>query len=135
MNARRSPDSEPAGPRREGLHYNPFAALRGDGKSVPPSVVQPAPIDAGNREAPAGSARDRIVVRREKKGRGGKAVTIAEGVGLVSTDLEALAREAAKALGAGTRVEAGALVVQGEQTERLIAWLSARGFASVTRGN
>lgn len=132
MNARRSHDSEPAGPRREGLHYNPFAALRPDGKPVPPSVV---PATAGDGDAPAGTARDRIVVRREKKGRGGKAVTIAEGAGLVGADLEALAREAAKALGTGARVEEGALVVQGEQTDRLMSWLSGRGFASVTRGN
>lgn len=135
MNARRSHDSEPAGPRREGLHYNPFAALSGDGKSVPPSVVPPAADPVLDRGAPVGAAGDRIVVRREKKGRGGKAVTIAEGAGLAGADLEALAREAAKALGTGARVEEGALVVQGEQTDRLIAWLVARGFASVTRGN
>ena len=62
-------------------------------------------------------------------------MTIAEGSGLAGQDVSALAREAAKALGTGARVEEGALVVQGEQTDRLVAWLEARGFASVVRGN
>jgi translation initiation factor 1 (eIF-1/SUI1) len=62
-------------------------------------------------------------------------VTIAKGAGLADRDVEQLAREAAKALGAGARVEDGALVVQGEQTERLIAWLTSRGFQSLVRGN
>jgi translation initiation factor 1 len=74
-------------------------------------------------------------VRRERKGHGGKAVTIAEGAGLAGRDVEALARDVKKALGTGARVEDGALVVQGEQTERLIAWLGKQGFASIVRGN
>jgi len=134
MNARRSQTPDPDEPPPGRLVHNPFAALRADGKAVPPSVIAPAQAAAAGRES-AGDERDRIVVRREKKGRGGKAVTIVEGAGLASTDLEALAREAAKALGAGARVEEGALVVQGEQTDRLIAWLSGRGFTAVTRGN
>jgi translation initiation factor 1 (eIF-1/SUI1) len=80
-------------------------------------------------------AHERIVVRRERKGHGGKAVTIAEGAGLAGHDVSALARDAAKALGTGARVEDGTLVVQGEQTDRLIAWLAGRGFTSVVRGN
>jgi translation initiation factor 1 len=130
MSARRPEPPDPAEPRPGRLVHNPFAALRGDGARPVPSIEQPR---SGSARAAADG--DRIVVRREKKGRGGKAVTIAEGAGLASADLETLAREAAKALGAGARVEDGAIVVQGEQTERLITWLSSHGFVSVTRGN
>ncbi len=76
-----------------------------------------------------------IVVRREKKGRGGKAVTIVEGAGLAGHDLAELARDLAKSLGAGARVEAGAIVVQGEQSERVVAALLKRGLGGIVRGN
>ena len=79
--------------------------------------------------------RGRVTVRRERSGRGGKTVTIAEGPGLAGQDLARLARDAAAALGLGARVEAGALVLQGDQGERFRAWLTARGFAQVVRGN
>jgi translation initiation factor 1 (eIF-1/SUI1) len=38
-------------------------------------------------------------------------------------------------LGAGVRVESGAIVVQGEQVERVVAWLASRGFGPVVVGN
>jgi translation initiation factor 1 len=130
---------------RDGLRHNPFAKHFGKASPVPPDVPakEPEPISAQSRlpaprphaGPPLAPSKDRIVVRRERKGHGGKAVTIVEGPGLSGHDLDALARGAAKALGAGARVEHGALVVQGEQTERLIAWLGTRGFESVVRGN
>jgi len=79
--------------------------------------------------------RGRVTVRRERAGRGGRTVTIAEGPGLAGRPLAPLAREAARALGTGARVEGSALVVQGDQRDRLAAWLGARGFASVALGN
>lgn len=120
-----------------GLRHNPFAALRGDG-IVPASSLAQSPAEtngAGSSGTGTNSAGASIVVRREKKGRGGKAVTLVEGPGLAGRDLEALARELAKALGAGARVEDGAVVVQGEQVDRLVAWLGQRGFSGIVRGN
>jgi translation initiation factor 1 (eIF-1/SUI1) len=137
-------------PLRDGLKHNPFARLRpkteADATSpTPPPEPQPRPTKSAPASKPTPTATstqhhpipaaERIVVRRERKGHGGKAVTIAEGNGLKGHDVEQLARDAAKALGAGARVEGGALVVQGEQTERLIAWLTSRGFKSLSRGN
>ncbi|MBI5433769.1 MAG: translation initiation factor [Planctomycetes bacterium] len=75
-----------------------------------------------------------LVVRFERAGRGGKTVTIAEGPALAGRKLDELAREAAKALGVGARVEASTLVLQGDQCERLAAWFAKRGFASITLG-
>src|SRR5262245_10162910 len=119
-----------------GPHKNPFAALREKLGDSLPRGLQPVarPVPA---EAPAAvTSHERGAVRRERSGRGGKTVTVAEGPGLAGRrDLEALAREAAKALGVGARVEQGALVLQGDQGERLAAWLVARGFARVERGN
>lgn len=126
MKRPRSAGGEPRQPER--LTHRPFAALRGE--SVSPEVSVPAP-----REPQPRPATERVTVRRERKGRGGKAVTLAEGPGLAGRDLASLAREAARALGAGARIEEGALVIQGDQADRLVAWLTSRGFASVSRGN
>lgn len=115
----------PAGERR-GLGHNPFAQLKAKlGGTPAPSAAKPAPAEVAAR----------VTVRRERAGRGGKTVTLAEGPGLAGRDVEALSREAAKALGTGARVESGALVVQGDQSERLMGWLASRGFAGVVRGN
>ncbi|MCE9592687.1 MAG: translation initiation factor [Planctomycetes bacterium] len=103
----------------------------------------------GDRELPSGPAAApsgpnaptvkiitaQLVVRRERAGHGGKTVTIAEGPALAGRDLDEFARSAAKALGVGAHIDASTLVVQGDQTDRLIAWFTKRGFVSVTRGN
>ena len=135
---------------RDGLRHNPFAKLWGKKpEEVPPAPVPAPPTSrrsakrekavpaprAGSPSPRQAPSPERVTVRRERKGHGGKAVTIAEGPGLADHDLETLARDAAKALGAGARVEESALIVQGEQSERLIAWLGTRGFTSVVRGN
>jgi translation initiation factor 1 len=131
--ARRRPASGDE-PPREGLTHNPFASLRRP--SGEPAAREPAPEPAPRVErAAVEGAPGRVVVRRERKGRGGKAVTLADGPGLAALDLPELARAAARALGVGARVEDGALVVQGEQTERLSAWLAARGLGPIVRGN
>lgn len=106
----------------------PFAGLRARLGPLPPG---PAPAA---RPGPK-PVRERVTVRRERAGRGGKTVTLAEGPAFVGRKLEPLAREAARALGVGARVEQGALVLQGDQCERLAAWLEQRGFERVERGN
>lgn len=129
------PGKEPD-PAQHGLKHNPFASLRARAEAAgialpearaaePPSVAQPAP-------APV---RERVTVRLERSGRGGKTVTLAEGPGLAGRPLEELARALARALGTGARVEEGALVVQGDQRERLAEWLLRNGFDSVARAN
>lgn len=119
-------DGEPGRPARDA---NPLRALREKlGGTLPP----------GTPPSPPGKTpeiHERVTVRRERSGRGGKTVTIAEGPGFAGRRLEPLAREAARALGVGARVEGSTLVLQGDQSERLGAWLAARGFARVERGN
>lgn len=118
---------------------NPFAKLRELAKDLPPGPIddaaKEAPANAASTSKPAKRYPGRVTVRREKKGHGGKAVTIAEGPGLSGHPLETYAKELARALGAGARSESSTLVVQGEQVERVAAWLEARGFANVGCGN
>jgi translation initiation factor 1 len=77
----------------------------------------------------------RIVVRRERKGHGGKTATRIEGVVASARELEAAVREIKRALGCGAMVDAGDIVVQGAQGERLVAFLEARGARKITVGS
>jgi translation initiation factor 1 len=87
---------------------------------------QPAPRD----DAPTTCGK--VVVRRTRKGRGGKTVTLLEGL---PTPLDPWAKAARKALGCGARVEDADVVLQGDQVERAEAWLSSRGVGRVVRGS
>lgn len=139
--ARQEPDPpRELDPLKGGLKHNPFAALRAKTEAAGVPIVERAP-QAGEAVSPdlspAGSAavRERVHVRQQRSGQGGKTVTIAEGPGLAGRDLVALAKELAKALGVGARVDGETLVAQGDQRERLASWLGSRGFANVRVGN
>ena len=73
-------------------------------------------------------AKVRCVLRLEKKGRGGKAVTVVDGLPRNDRFLSALAGELKRACGTGGTVADGTVEIQGDQRERLRALLSARGF-------
>ena len=114
-----------------GLHSNPFAALRISGAPAEPAV----PPSAEN--TPLGDVDGgRVEVRFERKGRGGKEVTVVRwSSALPCRDtLEELARACAKALGTGARVEGGTIVVQGRQVERLATHLESTRGLQVQRG-
>lgn len=112
-------DEKPASP------FAALAALRDQLPAGTPPGPAPAP-------APKGPAR--AVVRREKKGRGGKEVTVVEQLGLPPRELEAWCKALKGALGCGGAVEEGALVLQGDQRDRVAALLEARGVRKVIRG-
>ncbi len=78
---------------------------------------------------------EKLVLRREKKGRGGKTVTVVSGFNMQSSRLEELARTMRKALGCGSTVEEGTIVLQGEITDRTKAWLEKQGAKKVIIGN
>jgi translation initiation factor 1 len=107
--------------------HAPFAGLRGKlGLPATPPDEEPAARE-DPRAAPA-----RAVVRMEKKGRGGKVVTVVEKLGLGPSGLEAWLGELKRALGCGGAVEGDALVLQGDNRERVGALLEARGVRKVT---
>lgn len=111
---------------------NPFAALQGLGKDLPKQEKKPETAEA---KTPAGPAplTGKIVLRREKKGRGGKTVTRVSG--LPSSRLDELCRKMKKGLGCGAKVEGEDLVLLGELTERGAEWLKGAGATQVVIGN
>ena len=101
--------------------------------SEPETAASLEPPPAPTNEAL--SSLPKLVLRRERKGRGGKTVTVVSGFGDAHTNLKPLARELGKALGCGASVESDTLVIQGDQVERAAAWFTTKGVAKIVRGS
>jgi translation initiation factor 1 len=70
----------------------------------------------------------------ERKGRGGKEVTVVDKLGLGPAALEAWCRDLKQALGCGGSVDGALIVLQGDLRTRVPAVLTARGVGKVTVG-
>ena len=128
MGKKRSAAPPPAPPAP---FHDPFARLR---ERLPAGWEPPAPAPPAPAARPEPSAPARAVVRLERKGRGGKEATVVEKLGLAPDPLARWLDEAKRALGCGGAVEDGALVLQGDQCERVARWLEGRGVRKVTIG-
>jgi len=106
--------------------HNPFGALRDKLGDLPPGPAK--------RQQPAPKGPARAVVRMERKGRGGKEVTVVEQLGLKAKELEAWLKACKDALGCGGAVEGETLVLQGDQRKRLPAILESRGVRKIISG-
>jgi translation initiation factor 1 len=109
---------------------NPFSKLAAQKDALPRGREKPlvVPLDAG----PKGPAW--AVIRREKKGHGGKEVTRVEKLDLRARELEVWCTELKRKLGVGGSVDGSDLLFQGDQRERLQPLLTARGVKKVTVG-
>lgn len=116
---------------------NPFAKLAALRSELPPGDAKPTavqtPVEASDPVA-ALLAR-RVVVRREKKGRGGKTVTVVQFPdGGDEAAMEALAKELRKALGTAAQREESTVAVSGDIVDRVADWLGRRGAARIVKG-
>lgn len=66
-------------------------------------------------------------IRRERKGRGGKEVTVIEGLPLQGGALKALAKSLKTACGSGGSVQGRCIEIQGDHRERVAALLREAG--------
>lgn len=117
----------------ESLVQNPFAALASMRDELPAGEVS---SEGESETATSGETRGpaRAVVRYQRKGRGGKEVTIVEQLGLAPEQLDEWCRELKRSLGCGGNVEGGTLVFGGDQRARLPAMLEGRGVRRITLG-
>jgi translation initiation factor 1 len=69
-----------------------------------------------------------VRVSRETKGRAGKGVTLVKGLALDADALAAMAKRLRAACGAGGTVKDGAVEIQGDHAERVVALLAAEGL-------
>jgi translation initiation factor 1 len=89
------------------------------------------------KSAAASAARadaGKVRVSRQTHSRGGKAVTLITGLALAAGELEALASELKRHCGSGGTVKHGAIEIQGEHRDALVAELARRGFAAKRSG-
>jgi len=119
---RKEPEPNANMPLAELLKSKGFAASEPTAAAPPP----PGGIDL--------SKSAKIVVRKERKGRGGKTVTLVSGIELPPARLEEVARAMRHALGCGSACEGQLIIVQGDIAPRVQAWLQAHGAKRVILG-
>jgi len=100
-----------------------LAALR---EGLPPGKTKE---EVAAQKAPA-----RAVIRLERKGRGGKEVTVVEHLELPVMERPKWLEALKTGLGCGGMIEGDALVLQGDQRERARKLLEKRGVKKVTVG-
>lgn len=76
----------------------------------------------------------RVRVRRESKGRGGKTVTLISGLPQTASELKETARKLKQLCGVGGAVKEDVVEIQGDQVERILAWLNQQGFQAKKSG-
>ena len=89
---------------------------------------RPVPV----RSKPPGEQVLRI--KREKKGRGGKTVTVIYDLVLSAEDKKALAKKLKKACGVGGAVKDDTIVIQGDVRDRVSAELQKQGYKTKFAG-
>jgi translation initiation factor 1 len=73
------------------------------------------------------SSQQRVYVRLERKGRGGKSVTLIEGLQMSAKDREALLKQLKTRLGTGGSLKNDVLEIQGDHSETIIVLLNEMG--------
>jgi translation initiation factor 1 len=69
-----------------------------------------------------------VYVRLERKGRGGKCVTLIEGLQISAKDLETLLKQLKTRLGTGGALKSEILEIQGDHREAIMAMLQDMGY-------
>jgi translation initiation factor 1 len=96
-----------------------------DAPETPPPAEPPAPQPAKGSLADA----PKMVLRKEKKGHGGKTVTRIDGV--PEPLRESTRKTLASHLGTGCRVNGDSLIIQGDQRNRVRTWLESQGVTNI----
>jgi translation initiation factor 1 len=99
-----------------------------DGGRLCPQCHRPVADCVCKHARPAVTGDGIVRIRRETKGRGGKAVTLIGGIPLAPPELKALAKELKKKCGVGGAVKEDQIEIQGDQRELLKIELEKRGY-------
>lgn len=97
-----------------------------DGGRMCPDCRMPVSQCSCPRQGSSPAGGGAVRVSRETSGRNGKCVTIVRGLALDSGALAALGRELKAACGSGGTVKDGAIEVQGDHCNRIVALLKGR---------
>jgi translation initiation factor 1 (eIF-1/SUI1) len=115
------------------LAHNPFGGLQGLRAGLPGGPTAPTTTPATTPQRASSEFLEKVVVRHERKGHGGKTITVVTGVAPNARELICTALK--KNLGCGARVDGDDIVLQGELVDRAFVWLEARGARKLVRGS
>lgn len=94
-----------------------------------PQCHRPVAECVCGKDRPAALGDGIVRLRRETKGRGGKAVTIIDGIPLVGAELKTLAKALKQKCGVGGAIKDGSIEIQGDQRDLLLVELEHRGYS------
>lgn len=118
----------------QGVRHNPFAEALGHLIAESAEAPVAEELDAAPDFDADLQSLTKVILRMERKGRGGKTVTVVEGLeGLNPDAMEELSRRLRKMLGVGSSIEGTAVVFQGDQRDRLHEWFTQTGVRRVVR--
>ena len=119
--------------KREGIVYStdpdyPFADLF--------AGLKDSGEEAGSESTESNKlSKQKLRVLLERKGRGGKEVTLVLGFEGKLSEMEELGKSLKTYCGTGGHVKDGEIVVQGDQRERVLKYLISKGYTQSKRGN
>lgn len=90
--------------------------------------------DSGKTQTIKNPAKQGIRLRRESKGRGGKTVSIVDGLPLAEKEMKVLLKKLKAQLGTGGVLKNGVLEIQGEHRDKLVQLLEKEGFQAKLSG-
>lgn len=115
---------------------NPFSSL--DSSGLPeglPEIPKDIKVSLKKEETKLGNG-ERLEIRREKAGRGGKTVTTVRGIpnSLGKDKRDRLLRKIKNSLGTGGTWSGEDMELQGDRRAEVIEWMRAMGFRPVLAG-
>ena len=115
--------------------HNPFGSLPLSGFSAPLPEAESAPGHNASDPEIADRRGLPLRVRREKKGRAGKTVTVIHGANSLPVEVASdLLGKLKKALACGGTVEDGCLILQGDKPDQVCSLLEEQGFKPIRSG-
>ena len=111
------------------LGHNPFGALAGLKAALPEAPTSTTPQPPKAVQPLFGP---KVVVRLQRKGHGGKSVTMVSGV--LPGQREGVCKTLKTRLGCGARVDGDDVVLQGDLVDRALEAVAALGAKTVVRG-
>lgn len=73
-------------------------------------------------------AQQRVIIRHDRKARGGKSVTVIEGVQLPQKEIRSLLKQLKTTLGTGGAIKESTIEIQGEHCDQIITVLGKMGY-------
>ncbi len=89
--------------------------------------------EENNQQETLEPAQQKLKVKLDTKHRAGKAVTLVEGFVGKTEDIEELGKKLKSFCGTGGSAKDGEIIVQGDQREKVVQWLSKNGYKNVKK--